>query len=26
GALIPGLTIKAFDSIQEADAEAWLQS
>lgn len=25
GALIPGLTIKAFDSIQEADAEAWLQ-
>lgn len=25
GALIPGLQIKAFDSIQEAKAEAWLQ-
>ncbi|MGQ7959041.1 STAS/SEC14 domain-containing protein [Pseudomonas sp. SP16.1] len=25
GALIPGLTIKAFDSIHEAEAEAWLQ-
>lgn len=25
GALIPGLTIKAFDSIREAEAEAWLQ-
>jgi len=25
GALIPGLTIKAFDSIKEAEAEAWLQ-
>ncbi|WP_395505767.1 SpoIIAA family protein [Ectopseudomonas hydrolytica] len=25
GALIPGLTIKAFDSIHEAQAEAWLQ-
>ncbi|MBS7663176.1 STAS/SEC14 domain-containing protein [Pseudomonas lalucatii] len=25
GALIPGLTIKAFDSNQEAEAEAWLQ-
>ena len=24
GALIPGLTIKAFDSIREAEAEAWL--
>jgi len=26
GVLIPGLKIKAFDSIQEAQAEAWLQS
>ena len=26
GVLIPGLKIKAFDSIQEAEAEAWLQS
>lgn len=26
GVLIPGLKIKAFDSIQEADAETWLQS
>lgn len=25
GALIPGLTIKTFDSIQEAQAQAWLQ-
>ncbi|MNP71590.1 hypothetical protein D3C76_1679940 [compost metagenome] len=25
GTLIPGLTIKAFDSHQAADAEAWLQ-
>jgi hypothetical protein len=25
GALIPGLTIKAFDSIREAEAETWLQ-
>ena len=25
GVLIPGLKIKAFDSIQEAQAEAWLQ-
>jgi len=25
GALIPGLTIKAFDSMQEAEAEAWLR-
>lgn len=26
GALIPGLQVKAFDSVQEAQAEAWLQS
>jgi hypothetical protein len=26
GALIPGLTIKAFDLTQGADAEAWLQT
>jgi hypothetical protein len=25
GSLIPGLTIKAFDSMEEAQAEAWLQ-
>ncbi|WPC06472.1 STAS/SEC14 domain-containing protein [Pseudomonas benzenivorans] len=25
GILIPGLTIKAFDSTQEAEAQAWLQ-